>query len=217
MKRRLLRVGIPSLIMLILIAGCRNAGKMLVKADPIAHADAIVILMGSISDRALQASDLYKANLAKQIIFSRVGTESARSGVLPDIYKIRKSDLVKDTLIALGVPDSIIHILPGNAVSTRMEAGIINNYLMSNPEIDTILMVSSSSHTRRASMIFKSTFRASNHSMVIICVPSIYTDFHADHWWRSKKDIKRTGMEYLKILNFFFNEQKRITEENGHN
>ncbi|HEY3186399.1 MAG TPA: hypothetical protein VGJ70_02920, partial [Solirubrobacteraceae bacterium] len=49
-----------------------GAGRALVVADPLpAHADAIVVMAGSIADRVLEAADLYRAGIAPRIVVTR--------------------------------------------------------------------------------------------------------------------------------------------------
>ena len=63
------------------------------------------------------------------------------------------------SLVALGVPADSITVLPGDARSTLDEAVIVRNYIVSNPDIDTLILVSSPYHLRRASMIFRKAFK----------------------------------------------------------
>jgi len=58
MKRKIFLFVFFLLLALFYIVGCANAGNWLVKNDEVMHADAMVILMGSIADRVLQAGDL---------------------------------------------------------------------------------------------------------------------------------------------------------------
>src|SRR5205809_7194108 len=56
------------------------AGRVLVVADPLPpRAHAIVILAGSVPDRALAAADLYRAGLAPRVVVTRerAGTSQA--------------------------------------------------------------------------------------------------------------------------------------------
>ncbi len=48
------------------------AGRALVVADPVPpHADAIVMLAGSIADRVLETADLYRAGVAPRVVVTR--------------------------------------------------------------------------------------------------------------------------------------------------
>lgn len=181
----------------------------MVKQDNPESADAILILMGSISDRVLQADDLYQKGLATKIIM--VDTSQ------PDIkteLKERGATIMSNTiqaynaLVSIGIPSDSIIILSGGARSTIMEAIISRDYIMSEPSIERLILVSSSDHTRRAKMIFQSAFIHISPPIEIYCSPSIYTGFDADTWWRNKKDIQAVLSEYAKILYFLFIERR---------
>jgi len=71
-----------------------------------------------------------------------------------------------------------------------MEATIVREYLTDKPCIDTLLLVSSAPHTRRAYLIFKYAFRKSDMPVQVVCSPSSYTNFDAENWWRSREDVQ---------------------------
>lgn len=56
----------------------------------------------------------------------------------------------RELLLALGVADSLITIIPGDASSTRQEAGVFAEYLKSNQQIHTVSIIISSYHSRRS-------------------------------------------------------------------
>ena len=187
-----------------------NAGQWLVREDKTVKADAIVILMGSIADRTLQAADLYKQDLAKNVILVE---ESMGAYILLEERGVNITSNTSQSckaIVSLGIsPDSIV-ILPGDATSTQMEATIIRSYLADKPDIDTLLLVSSASHTRRASMIFNSAFEEAEMPVHVVSCPSKYSGFNAEKWWRSKENIQKVFMEYLKITNFLLFEKRKL-------
>ena len=187
-----MKPGIYSSCIIILIVvfytgACRQAGLWLVEEDDPVHADAIVILMGSVSDRVLQASDLYKQGKAGAVIMVEVSLRKYKELKARGEDIISNTDQSRDASVALGIPLPNIRILPGDATSTLTEAMIVREYLANNPGIDTLLLVSSAPHTRRASMIFKSAFRKAKTPVYIFSSPSHYTDFNAQKWWRSRE------------------------------
>jgi uncharacterized SAM-binding protein YcdF (DUF218 family) len=115
---------------------------------------------------------------------------------------ISGSRQVRNATVALGIPSENIIVLPGEAQSTKQEAMIIRQYLTSKPEIDTLILVSSSPHLRRASMVFENVFKKSRTPVCIFCSPNSYTKFDAKNWWRSKDGIEDVLVEYLKIANY---------------
>jgi uncharacterized SAM-binding protein YcdF (DUF218 family) len=195
------------------VGGCRMAGKWLVKEDVPAHADAMVLLMGNFPDRVLQAADLYHEGKAGKLLIveENMGPFSA--------LEARGADIVSNTkqahkaAVALGIPSDSITVLPGNARSTMDEAIIVSDYLRGYPGIDTLLLVSSSAHLRRASMIFRTAFSNSGLPVYIGCSPSHYSGFRPERWWRRKEDIQVILSEYVKILNFVAVEKRQIRKE----
>lgn len=188
-------------ILLLAVGGCRKAGMWLVKSDPPVHADVLIMLMGNIEERMPYIADLYQEQRAGKVLIP----EAAKGDDIMN-YNL----LAYTSLIDLGVPADSIVIVPGGAASTRMEAEIIRDYLVTQTGIDTLLLVTSPSHTRRAFMLFKSAFFMFNEPVVLCCTPTIYSDFHAEKWWRSRKDIKLVVMEYMKLANYFLFERRML-------
>ena len=193
---------------LLYTGGCRRAGIWLVKKKVPEHSDAIVLLMGSFPERVMQVADLYIDDRSSRIIIVQESMgpykllESRGADILTTTEQARSS------VIALGIPADSITILPGDARSTLDEAVIIRNYLSGKPDIDTIILVSSPSHMRRASMIFNAAFRDSQTPMIIGCSPSIYSSFNPEGWWRRKEDVQMVLSEFVKIGSFVMFERR---------
>jgi uncharacterized SAM-binding protein YcdF (DUF218 family) len=184
-----------------------RAASFLVKTSPAIKTDAAFILMGSVSDRLLQAADLYEAGLAKQIILvneKQTGMEFLieRGVQIPSL-----AALSKQALIDLGIPDSLITILPGQASSTRAEADSLASYLSHNPHIKSITLVSSAYHLRRAALIFEDAFSDNKLNINIYTAPSPYSSFQTDKWYTHRESAKQVFMEYAKITSFLLVEQ----------
>jgi uncharacterized SAM-binding protein YcdF (DUF218 family) len=205
--------GIILIISLVYITLCHKAGIWLVKKDKPVHANAMVMLMGSIADRVLQVTDLYRQGLAGKVIIVEENMDAYKTLEARGIHIISDAEKVCAALVALEIPSDSIILLPGNATSTQMEAIIIRNYLADKSGIDTLILVSSAPHTRRASMIFKYAFRKAGKQEYILCSPSAYTNFDAEKWWRSKEGMQTVLMEYLKIANFLFFDRKVLKDE----
>ena len=195
------------------IGGCRRAGKWLVKEDVPPHADAMVLLMGGFPDRVLQAVDLYREGKAGRLLIveESMGPFSTLEARGADI--ISNSEQARNSCVALGIPADSITILPGAARSTKDEAIIVRNYMAGFNEIDTLLLVSSAQHMRRASMIFNAALRDSETPVYVGCSPSAYSDFDAKHWWSSKEDIQAVLSEYVKIGSFLLFEKRGLKQQ----
>ena len=201
------------MVFLFYIEGCRRAGVWLVNDDKKVHADVIVILMGSVSDRLLQAIDLYHEKLADKIIFVETPNDSYHE------LKVRGADFVsytrqmRDAAIALGIPSDRIIVLPGGAQSTQQEALIIKDYIINKSEVDTLMLVTSSPHIRRAKMIFKYVLKKTEQPVCLLCSPNPYTKFNAEQWWKNKDDIETVLLEYLKLVNFILFDRMELVQK----
>ena len=126
---------------------------------------------------------------------------------------ISTTDQARDAAVRLGIPADSITVLPGDARSTLTEAVVVRDYLSDKPETDTLILVSSPAHMRRASMIFKAAFRDSETPLVIGCSPSAYSSFKAEKWWRSKEDIQVVLSEYVKMASFVLFEKRVLKKD----
>jgi uncharacterized SAM-binding protein YcdF (DUF218 family) len=211
MKYRISFLLAVSIIIVLYIAGCRNVGKWLVKSDKNVKGDAMVVLVGSISDRVLQAADLYQEGLADKIIMVETGkTENDKILEERGTFILSKTGQSLKAEISLGIPADSIIVLGSGASSTQMEASVIRDYVIQTPNIDTLILVTSSFHTRRASMIFKSAFRKAGREVYISTSASKYSSFTGDEWWNSKEGIETVLLELLKISNFILFEQSKL-------
>ena len=189
---------------------CQRAGRWLVKEDLPPHADALVILMGSYPERVLQAFDLYHDGRADRII---IVEESMGPYQILEERGVRvetNSEQAVRSLIALGVSADSIALLPGDARSTLNEATAVRDYLREKPGLDTLILVSSPAHMRRAELIFKYSLGDLPVPVTVGCSPSSYSGFNPDKWWRRKEDIQYVMSEYLKICSFLLFEKREL-------
>jgi len=212
MRSRIYIPVIVTIVLLLLAGACRKAGTWLVKEDQPGQADAMVLLMGSIPDRVLQTADLYGRRVAGKVVVVEESMGAYRVLEERGARIISNSTQARNALVVLGIPEDSIVILPGDATSTQMEAEIIRDYLSINPAIETVLLVSSPAHTRRASMIFKAAFKTLEHPVGVYNSPSSYTTFYAEKWWRTKEDIQKVVLEYLKMGNFILFERRQLKQ-----
>ncbi len=211
MKQRIVIYSLLFILIFLCVGACRKAGIWLVKEDEQTHADAIVILMGSISDRVMWAADLYHKDLARQIIMVNTGLFDVDESMhLPRGFEPSNTILSREELIALGVPADSIVIIPGGALSTQMEATLVRDYITKNNKFDTLIIVSSAEHLRRATMIFRTAFRYAGLKIHIISSPSKYTNFVAENWWRNREGTQKVLLEYMKISNFILFQKKKL-------
>lgn len=184
-----------------------NLGKRLVYAQQLKQADLIFILMGSIPDRALQASDIYRQGYAKHILFANEQQFGAEKLKQYGIELETTASIIKRTLVKLGVDEEQIEVLPNIATSTQDEAILLRHYLAQHPDIKNVILVTSSYHTRRASIIFTKALKKANLKVTILVSENPYSDFKPIKWWTDRGSSYMVLLEHLKLLNFYFREQ----------
>ena len=207
------RIGIYVILLIVLIllvTTCHKTGTWLVKQDMPVHSDAIVMLMGSIPDRVLATADNYRAGYAKEIILVEESMGAYRELEKRGAHIISNTAQCSTVLVKLGIIPDNITCLPGDARSTQEEATIVRQYLKTQPGIDTITLVTSPDHTRRASMIFEKAFKAQGMSVIVLCNPSKYSGYTGKGWWKNKEGIQTVVMEYLKMGNFWIFEGRKL-------
>lgn len=199
------------LIVLICLLMCfyvvPNMGKRLVYSQQLKQADLIFILMGSIPDRALQASDIYSQGYANHILFANEQQFGAEKLKQYGIELETTASIIKRTLVKLGVAEEHIEALPNIATSTQDEAKLLRDYIIQHPEIKNIILVSSSYHTRRASIIFTKALVKANLNVTLMMSENPYSDFKPVKWWKDRASSYMVLLEHLKLLNFYFREQ----------
>lgn len=186
----------------------KNAGTYLVKQSPFEKPTPTIILMGSIADRVLEVNDLYKAGLTDTIIIANTNQSGGEALLRYGITIPNNTALSAQILTQLGIPDSCIIILPGKTKSTRDEADTLISWIIKNQiNLESITIVSSAAHMRRAYMIFKDAFYDIDLNIKIYTVPSKYSDFNAAQWYTDRESAKQVLMEYTKIVSFLLVEQ----------
>jgi uncharacterized SAM-binding protein YcdF (DUF218 family) len=128
------------IVLLFFILVLPRAGTWLIKENTLQKSDAIILLMGNIPDRVLQAGDLYKQALATRMLI----VEENMTGI--DFLKehgielISNSQQARNAMIRQGVPEDSVLILPCGARSTLMEAQTVAHYISSNPQVNTLII-----------------------------------------------------------------------------
>lgn len=186
----------------VVAAAVPRMGTWLVHDQELEQADALVVLMGSTADRVLEAYDLYAQGFAPVIIMVRSRQIGGQHALEQGLRIPGNADISAEALNNLGVPEQGIVILPGEAASTRDEAVSVLKYLQDRPDLSSLILVTSSFHSRRAGMVFKNVLEGTGAMIQI--APSRYTDFQAETWYQDRDSAKWTVLEYLKFAGWMF-------------
>jgi uncharacterized SAM-binding protein YcdF (DUF218 family) len=181
-----------------------GAGRLLVDEDPLpTHADAIVMLAGSISDRVLEAADLYRAGVAPRVVVTRERVPRgdwalrARGVRLPE-----SAEQTVAALRALGVPTSAITVIPRRTSSTDSESHTIARWACAR--VRSVVVVTSRYHARRARMILR---QALAPEIALAIRPARHDPFQPGRWWRDRRDAKAVLSELEKLAHYWLRER----------
>jgi len=173
------------------------AGRFFNDPDPLDRADVILILAGARVERWLEGFELYKEGWAPRIVISPGPVDRIEYALHARGVRFpRQGDLVRDALLALGVPADAVTVLPDGVDNTAAEAAALQRAFP--PGITRLIVVTSPYHTRRAGFAFRRAFK---HTPVTVIVRgSRYSEAQPSRWWRRREDIRYIMSEMPKFV-----------------
>lgn len=197
---RLTRWIIAGAIVLLLVAGGMAAflhlGTWLMVEDPLAPAHAIVVLSGSMPERALEAARIYRQNFAAEVWVSLpVGPAEELNSM--HIAYVGESFYNQRVLIAQDVPADAIRVFEDPIADTEEEVAEIARDCRRDGA-HKVIIVTSKAHTRRVRTIWRHL--VGNDPQLIVRYTS-EDSFDAAHWWRRTSDVLDVVREMMGILN----------------
>ncbi len=162
-------------------------------------ADAILVLGGSYTyiERTQKAAELFKKGVAPRIYLTDDGEQAGWS----EIEKRNPPyvELARNSLIANGVPPENIEILEPQVTGTIYEARILLEKVKS-ANLNSVLIVTSAYHTRRAFSTFQRIFAENNQptEIGIVSPPTGEQTPPPFSWWLSANGWNFVAGEYVK-------------------
>jgi hypothetical protein len=193
---RLVLLGVFLLLCASAVLAFLRVGRWLVVEDPIAPADAIVVLSGRMPERAIEAARLYHLGVASQIWISPPVSPTDELAAL-NIHYLGEDFYNEEVLLALGVPAEAIRVLNQPAVNTEAEVDGISADLRDD-SLTSVIIVTSKAHTRRVRAIWNR--RAAPGLRLVVRYPDD-DPFDGAHWWRHTQDALDVVREVLGLLN----------------
>jgi uncharacterized SAM-binding protein YcdF (DUF218 family) len=200
LSRRYRAAAVIAALVLLVIVGRLMAplvGRGLIRSDPLARADAIVVLGSFRMERVAEAGMLFKEGWGTRIVLMRsfdyVNADLVRRlhvTVPPWI------DLQRDVLVQMGVPAQAILQSDEPMENTKAEARWVANFARRS-KWRRVLVVTSPYHTRRAGRYFTA---AAGGSFQVVLHPNRFEIIDPDHWWRHRLDRYDVLSECLKLV-----------------
>jgi uncharacterized SAM-binding protein YcdF (DUF218 family) len=171
----------------------RQVGGWWSVSDELAHADAIVVLGGSLEVRPFAAAALYKRGFADKVLVSNVQIGRAeRLGFIPS-----HTELNRDVLLKSGVPESAIVTFGENNSSTFEEAEAVRAWAAQS-QAKSIIVPTELFAARRTRWIFNRELKPAGVAVIIRAFPP--PDYGTGDWWRNRHGLVDFNNEVLKYL-----------------
>jgi uncharacterized SAM-binding protein YcdF (DUF218 family) len=174
----------------------RGAGRWLIREDPLAKADEIVVLSGAMPARAEEAAELFHQGYAP-VVWVSLPTSPRDELAAMGIPYSGEDDYNRELLIHQGVPAADIQIFAQPIVNTENEIEEISGQMRREGK-SSAMIVTSAEHTRRVRALWNK-IAGSDLRLVVRVAPQ--DPFDADHWWRNSHDAFAVFREYLGLLN----------------
>jgi uncharacterized SAM-binding protein YcdF (DUF218 family) len=176
-----------------------SAAKLLVVSAPLPRADAIMIMAGSavFKERTQRAAELYKEGRASKIILTN---DNQQSGWASDEQRnIPYHELAARWLRRQGVPDEAIETLPEPVSGTYEESLVLRRYAEAKG-LQSVLIVTSAYHSRRALWTLKKVFANSAITIGLEAVPPGQQAPSPATWWLHFRGWQLVPGEYAKMI-----------------
>jgi uncharacterized SAM-binding protein YcdF (DUF218 family) len=171
-------------------------GGWLMVQDPLAHADVIIVLSGSLPERAVEAAQLYKAGYADQVWVSPpISPEQELKAM--NIAYLGEDFYNEKVLLAEGVRADAIRVMDRPSANTEEEVREISEWLRNN-NFHEAIVVTSKPHTRRVRTIWRKLIGSEPRLIVRFATDDPYD---GAHWWRHTHDALDVVRETLGLLN----------------
>lgn len=201
MKRALLRATAAAALLLLLFTALAlpRLGAWLVVEDPLAKADGIYVLGGTVYERPLEALDLYNAGWAPTIVLVQQIADWGEQWLNDHGVKVTTEiEIQIDLLERMGVPrDAIASVKPMG--STAEEAGALLAF-MNARGWSTVIVVTSKQHTRRAGLSMR---RVLGGDKKVIMRSSRYDRSDVERWWTNRATLRFTLFETQRYLAYW--------------
>jgi uncharacterized SAM-binding protein YcdF (DUF218 family) len=174
----------------------RDAGKWLIREDPLSHADAIVVLSGSMPARAEEAAKIFQMGYAPEVWLTRPNSAAAELEKMNITYT-GEEKYNREVLIQKGVSPNALRILPDAIVDTEQEIEEVSRQLGAEKK-NSAIIVTSPQHTRRVRVLWR---RLAQPGQAAVVRAAWEDNFDADHWWSNTRDAFAVSREVLGLMN----------------
>ena len=168
-------------------AGCLPVvGRWFIQTNEVHKAEAIVVMAGGGPERLCHGLELYKRGLAQELWYTGDKPLETRSDFMD-------SELALNFAGRYDVPKEKIKLLPS---TSTFEDGKAIAALIKERRINSIIIVTSWYHTRRAMNVIRRCIPDTNAAVYISSSTNL--SFTPDNWWRDEEGLVAVVNEMIK-------------------
>lgn len=175
----------------------RWGGFFLISDDPLPrHVDTAVVLQGSIlgeKARFSGAAGLLQQGITNRILVSIPRESYWGQSIAPIAYAYIEKTYSRDVAQHIDFCES------DDVDSTEEEARVLITCINQHGW-NSVVIVTSDYHTRRAGMIWRRMTRRQHSSLMVQLHAVVDPEFHAEGWWRDRRSAKTWILECTKLL-----------------
>ncbi len=170
-----------------------GAARAWVVNDPVAKADAIVVLGGGLENRPFAAARLFRAGVAPRILYMDVKRGPAEElGIFPS-----EREITRRILLSNGVPESAIQAIGASLASTFDESRAVRAWA-GQSGARSFVIVTDLFHTRRARWIFHRELAGTPVQIHLSAVNAL--DYQINNWWQHEDGLIQFQNELVKSV-----------------
>jgi uncharacterized SAM-binding protein YcdF (DUF218 family) len=174
----------------------RLIGRALVVDDPVAKADAIVVVAGGTPSREETAATLFREGFAPDVVLSNPFTPARVRHLIT--MGARRLDYQGEARVVLehrGVPAKAIVALPQPVKTTEAELKVVGELARSRGW-RRVILVTSPQHSRRVKLVWSRQAPPDIQSILRVVQDD---DFLDGDWWRKRREAEAVLHEYLGL------------------
>jgi uncharacterized SAM-binding protein YcdF (DUF218 family) len=165
--------------------------------DPVAKADAIVILGGGLENRPFAAAKLFHDGIASTILYTDVRLSPAEEmGItLPEKEQTRR------ILLSNNVPETAMTVIGSHVANTYDESRAVRAWI-EKTGAKSIIIPTDPFHTRRVRWVFDKELRGTKTVIHVVAINPVR--YRAGDWWRHEEGVIAFQNEVIKYLYYRF-------------
>jgi hypothetical protein len=175
----------------------RSAGRLIVADQPLVRsADIIVVAIDADGEGTLEAADLVHRGVSNRVaVFDDPPTSVDREFLRRGLPYEDRAAISTRQLRSLGVEN--VDQIPRSTSGSQQEGEILPGWC-DTFGYHSVVLVTSSDHSRRLSRILRRSLRT--HQIRITIHSSPYSEFSPDTWWKSRGGVRAGIIELEKLL-----------------